>query len=102
MYCMLLWDKKAETQDRLLHKIEISVELANQIFALPSASFPILSTLSFVDFDLFSDDDLNQLRQEFENFTQLNEIHAVKTLELIDLVREAELKNKAILFDPFR
>jgi len=69
MYYLIIWDKwlAATGQDGCLRKLEIPIDLAKFFFRLESGSFPVLSQLSFDDYDLFSDTQLELLIQELQN-----------------------------------
>ena len=104
MYSLLLWDKGPDVNDhdRLLKSTEVPINLARKFFSLEPKNFPILSSLSLDDYDLFSDDQLVALRQELETLIGLERFHNENIDRLLDLINEAEAKSKSVMFDPFR
>ena len=104
MYFLHVWDKclAAETGDGALDSILIPMDLAKLFFKLNPNTFPILSNLSFDDYDLFSDDQLTNLNDELNEFSSENNIFSEKIEEIKVKVIEAKESNMGVLFDPFR
>ncbi|WP_413794518.1 MULTISPECIES: hypothetical protein [unclassified Pseudomonas] len=104
MYYLVVWDKDLASvgQDGCLDKVEIPLDVASFFFKLDVEQFPILSSLSFDDYDMFSDSQIESLVDELLAVVSLNP----QILELVKLMVKFILKAKSlrknILFDPFR
>ncbi len=103
MYNLIIWDTKlaATGEDGSLKKISIPIDLARFLFKLDPRSFPILSSLSLDDHDLFSDFQLDSLAEELIGVMNFNPSDLKIVDLMVDLVHEAKLQKKSILFDPF-
>lgn len=104
MYRLIVWDKclAAAGQDGSLSTFEIPVGLARFFFGLDSEKFPILSSLSFDDYDLFSDAQLDSLIHELFGVASINPSAVDHINLMIKVIFEAKSLGKSILFDPFR
>jgi hypothetical protein len=104
MYYLIIWDKElaASGQDGSLSKLEIPTNLAKLFFHLDSGKFPILSGLSFDDYDLFSDARLESIIHELLDFVSVNHSAAALINSMVKVIFEAKSLGKCILFDPFR
>ncbi|WP_230655918.1 hypothetical protein [Psychrobacter sp. I-STPA10] len=104
MYYVYLWDRSRYCPDnmRIIKEYKIDKALAESFFILDSATYPILSELSYVDFDLYFGDLLYELKQDLNNYlTSENKFHS-EVEKIISFVDEAINTEKSILFDPFR
>ncbi|MGT2432081.1 hypothetical protein ACU4HD_31415 [Cupriavidus basilensis] len=74
MYYLSVWDKDlaATGQDGALSRLEIPIDMANFFFRLNSERFPILSSLSFDDYDLFSGEQIESLAHELIEVIGIN------------------------------
>jgi hypothetical protein len=104
MYCLIVWDKElaATGQDGSLRKAEIPADLAKFFFELDSEEFPILYSLSFDDYDLFSDTQLESLAHELLQAAKVNPSASNFIASLVKFILEAKYLKKSVLFDPFR
>jgi len=104
MYYLIIWDKglAATGQDGSLSKLEIPTDLAKFFFHLDAGKFPILSGLSFDDYDLFSDAQLESLIHELLGVASINLSAADYINSIVKVIFEAKSLGKSILFDPFR
>ena len=92
----------AENNDGALYKLEIPLDLARRFFQSDSHEFPILSNLSFDDYDLFSDIELEYLVKELLHFLEASPSEISIISAMVKIVSEAKSLGKCILFDPFR
>ncbi|MBG7619677.1 hypothetical protein I5R65_09415 [Herbaspirillum sp. AP02] len=104
MYYLIIWDKELAStgQDGCLRKLEIPIDLAKYLFRLEGGSFPVLSQLSFDDYDLFSDTQLELLIQELKNVRAADLSTTDQINSMVQLIIDAKSLGKSILFDPFR
>jgi hypothetical protein len=104
MYYLIIWDKDfaAAGQDGSLGKLEIPTDLAKLFFRLDSAKFPSLSSLSFDDYDLFSDSQFESLIEELLGVASANPLCLAPINAMLDVISKAQSLGKSILFDPFR
>jgi hypothetical protein len=104
MYYLIIWDKNlgAPIQGEILSKLEVPLDLANIFFQMDSAKFPILCSLSFDDYDLFSDKQLESLIHELLGVASIHPSYSEPIGAMLKLISMAQSSGKAILFDPFR
>jgi hypothetical protein len=104
MYYLIIWDKglAAAGKDGSLYKLEIPMDLAKFFFHLDSGKFPILSRLSFDDYDLFSDAQLESLIHELLGVVSIKPSASNPINLMVQVISEAQYLGKSILFDPFR
>ncbi|WP_248741941.1 MULTISPECIES: hypothetical protein [unclassified Pseudomonas] len=104
MYYLMIWDKDLASigRDGCLDKIEIPLDVANFFFRLDARQYPILSSLSFDDYDMFSGSQIDSLLGELFSVSSINPL----VFEGVELMKELMLKAKSlgknILFDPFK
>ncbi|WP_043420148.1 hypothetical protein [Cupriavidus basilensis] len=104
MYYLTVWDKDlaATGKDGALSRLEIPMDMANFLFALDSEEFPILSSLSFDDYDLISGDVIESLAHELIEVVRINPSASGFIDLMLKKILEARSLEKSILFDPFR
>lgn len=104
MYYLIIWDKELATigRDGALSKLEIPINLAESFFQLDSTKFPSLSSLSFDDYDFFSDDQIEMLVRELLDFARTNPLSSEHINAMLKMISKAQSLGKSILFDPFR
>jgi len=104
MYYLIVWDKDmaAAGQDGSLSKLEIPIDLANIFFRLDTAQFPSLSSLSFDDYDLFSDAQIESLIHELLGVASTNPLCFESINAMLKVISKAQSLGKGVLFDPFR
>ncbi|MDO2206977.1 hypothetical protein Q2439_26390, partial [Escherichia coli] len=63
MYYLMIWDRYLASigRDGCLDKVEIPLDVANFFFRLDVEQYPILSSLSFDDYDMFSGAQIDSL-----------------------------------------
>lgn len=104
MYQLIVWDVDLadKTGDGKLYEANIPLNLARIFFSLDKNTFPLLSSLSLDDFDLFSDEQLDQLIDELMRMIGMYNSHQQEIDNLIDALKKAKNNQKKVLFDPFR
>lgn len=104
MYQLVVWDidLAEKTGDGGLYEVNIPLDLAKSFFNLDKKIFPILSSLSLDDFDLFSDEQLDQLIDEFAKTIDIFNSRHQEINALINAIKKAKNNQKKVLFDPFR
>lgn len=104
MYYLIIWDKERASigQEGCLSKLEIPIDLAKYFFQLDGGEFPILSQLSFDDYDLFSGAQLEALVDELQRLSVPSHLAADDIHPMVKVVLDAKSLGKSILFDPFR
>lgn len=104
MYYLIVWDRDSASfgQDGLPDKVEIPIEMADFFFNLDEKEFPLLSSLSFDDYDMFSTSQMDPLMAELVAAASVNP-SASRLVELMmALIFRANSSGKNVLFDPFR
>ncbi|RAM62005.1 hypothetical protein RB25_23760 [Herbaspirillum rubrisubalbicans] len=104
MYYLIIWDKAlaASGRDGCLSRLEIPMDLAKYFFQLEERRFPILSQLSFDDYDLFSGSQLESLIHELQRASNINLLAADHLNAMVKLIWDAKSLDQSVLFDPFR
>ncbi|MDO5693743.1 MAG: hypothetical protein Q4G70_14920 [Pseudomonadota bacterium] len=104
MYSFLIWNKNiaAKGIDGAMNIYNIPLELAKLFFKLDATKFPILSSLSFDDYDLFSDTQLDSLNFELENFSPGKDLFPEDIKKMMEMIIVAKDLKMSVLFDPFR
>jgi hypothetical protein len=104
MYYLIIWDKElaAVGQDGALGQLEIPIDVVESFFELDSTKFPCLSGLSFDDYDLFSDDQIEVLVRELLGFVKLNPLSSECIDAMLEMILKAQSLGGIIMFDPFR
>jgi len=100
----MVWDKSLASigRDGCLDKIEIPLDVANFFFRLDAEQFPILSSLSFDDYDMFSGAQIDSLVNELFAVASINPLVSEVVKLMVDLMLKAKSLRKNVLFDPFR
>lgn len=104
MYFFLIWDKNiaAKGMDGMLNSYSIPLELAKLFFKLDVIKFPILSSLSFDDHDLYCDSQLDELNAELESFLLESNLFFEDINNMQRMIAAAKNLKMSVLFDPFR
>ncbi|WHS59040.1 hypothetical protein [Pseudomonas sp. G2-4] len=104
MYYLVMWDKDLASvgQDGCLDKVGIPLDVANFFFKLDVEQFPILSNLSFDDYDMFSDSQIDSLVGELLAAASLNPPIFELVKLMVKFILKAKSLRKNVLFDPFR
>ena len=97
MYYLIIWDKElaAIGRDGSLSKLEIPIDVAESFFRLDSTKFPNLSSLSFDDYDLFSDDQVEMLVRELLGFARTNPLFSEVIEAMLRMISKAQSLAKA-------
>ncbi|AIR88837.1 hypothetical protein [Pseudomonas cremoricolorata] len=104
MYYLMIWDKELASmgRDGCLNEIEIPLGLANFFFRLNVKQYPILSSLSFDDYDMFSGEQIDSLLGELFSVASINPLISEGVQLMVSLMLKARSLGKNILFDPFK
>lgn len=104
MYYLMIWDKDLASigRDGCLDKIEIPLDVANFFFRLNVEQYPILASLSFDDYDMFSGAQIDSLVGELFSVASTNPLISERIELMVDLMLKARSLGKNILFDPFK
>jgi hypothetical protein len=104
MYYLIIWDKSiaAAGKDGALEKLEIPQTLVKSFFNLDAVAFPKLSELSFDDYDLFSNGQMESLIAELQQVNLNAPSTAAHITSMVEMISRAKAMDKSVLFDPFR
>ena len=104
MYYLTVWDKcaAAEGLDGCVKKMEVPAPISEFLFALDPAKFPLLSSLSFDDYGLFSGETMGSLVEELRAVVRIRPSWSEVIVDMLNMVLEAQSLGKSVLFDPFR
>jgi hypothetical protein len=104
MYYLMMWDTDLASigQDGCLDKVEIPLDVASFFFRLDVEQFPTLSSLSFDDYDMFSNSQIDSLVDELFAVVSINPLVSETVKLMVDLMFKAKSLRKNVLFDPFR
>ena len=104
MYYLIMWDKDLASigRDGCLDKIEIPLDVASFLFRLDAERYPVLSSLSLDDYDMFSGSQIDSLADELRSVICINPVVSEMVKLMIDFMLKAKSLEKNILFDPFR
>ena len=104
MYYLLLWDyeKYSNNKDGAIESLIIPQKCYELFFSLPIEKFPILSSLSLYDYDIFSsDEELDDIINELNNVTEFCS-NDIDIANIKNFILNAKSVGKPIMFDPFR
>ncbi|SSQ21310.1 hypothetical protein GAB398_00803 [Acinetobacter baumannii] len=86
-----------------LFAYQIQKEFADILVSIfDKETFPLISDLSYVDYDLYSDRQIYQLINEFKKLIEIYPAFIVEISKIISFLEKAIECNEKILFDPFR
>ncbi|MDE9758507.1 hypothetical protein [Pseudomonas aeruginosa] len=104
MYYLMIWDRYLASigRDGCLDKVEIPLGVANFFFRLDVEQYPILSSLSFDDYDMFSGAQIDSLVGELCSVASINPLISETVESMVDIMLKARALGKNILFDPFK
>ncbi|WEJ03178.1 hypothetical protein N2A98_13485 [Pseudomonas sp. FJ2-5-13] len=104
MYYLMMWDTglAAVGRDGCLDRIEIPLDVASFFFRLDVEQFPMLSSLSFDDYDLFFGTQISALADELVAVANINPSMSELVKQMLGLLFKAQSLSKAVLFDPFK
>ena len=95
MYCLYFLNK--EYNDNII----IDNKILEIIFSLDAREYPILSSLSLDDYDIFSGHELILLNKEIEKAKKENLIYSNEFDKIKIIIDKAIHGNIKIIFDPF-
>ncbi len=103
MYLMHIWTFKSMKEGESLFAYQIQKEFADILVSIfDKETLPLISDLSYVDYDLYSDRQLYQLINEFKKLIEIYTAFIDEISKIISLLEKAIECNEKILFDPFR
>lgn len=86
-----------------LFAYQIQKEFADILVSIfDNETLPLISDLSYVDYDLYSDRQLYQLINEFKKLIEIYTAFIDEISKIISFLEKAIECNEKILFDPFR
>lgn len=77
------------------------MDMARFFFELSAENFPILSSLSFDDYDFFSGEQIDSLVYELTEVVKINPAASKLVDSMLKVISEARSFEKSIMFDPF-
>ncbi|AMO39938.1 hypothetical protein A0J50_04125 [Acinetobacter sp. DUT-2] len=103
MYLMHIWTFKSMKEGESLFAYQIQKEFADILVSIfDQETLPLISDLSYVDYDLYSDRQLYQLINEFKKLIEIYTAFIDEISKIISFLEKAIECNEKILFDPFR
>ena len=104
MYLIHIWTiNPVKEGQQSLFAYQIQKKLADILVSISDETkFPLISELSYVDYDLYSDRQLNQLINEFKKLIEIYSVFIDEISKIIKFLEKAIELNEKILFDPFR
>lgn len=103
MYLVHIWTVNSMEEGESIFAYQIQKEFADILVSIfDEESLPLISYLSYVDYDLYSDKQLNQLINEFKKLIEIYTAFIDEISKIISFLEKAIERNEKILFDPFR
>jgi hypothetical protein len=104
MYLIHIWTiNPVKEGQQSLSAYQIPKKFADILVSISDEkTLPLISELSYVDYDLFSDRQLNQLINEFKRLIEIYPVSINEISKIIKFLEKAVECNEKILFDPFR
>lgn len=104
MYLIHIWTINSKQEDQQsLFAYQIKKQFADILVSISDRdTLPFISELSYVDYDLYSDKQLNQLINEFKNIIEIYSAFTDEIYKIIKIIEKAIELNEKFLFDPFR
>ncbi|MBN6512946.1 MULTISPECIES: hypothetical protein [Acinetobacter] len=100
---MHIWTFKSMKEGESLFAYQIQKEFADILVSIfDQETLPLISDLSYVDYDLYSDRQLYQLINEFKKLIEIYTAFIDEISKIISFLEKAIECNEKILFDPFR
>ncbi|MDD9318493.1 hypothetical protein [Acinetobacter lactucae] len=100
---MHIWTFKSMKEGESLFAYQIQKEFADILVSIfDKETLPLISDLSYVDYDLYSDRQLYQLIKEFEKLIKIYAKFIDEISKIISVLEKAIECSEKILFDPFR
>ncbi|MFI8145747.1 hypothetical protein [Acinetobacter sp. ABJ_C5_2] len=103
MYLVHIWTVNSMEEGESLFAYQIQKEFADILVSIfDEESLPLISDLSYVDYDLYSGKQLHQLINEFKKLIEIYTDFIDEAARIIKIIEKAIERNEKILFDPFR
>lgn len=100
---MHIWTFKSMKEGESLFAYQIQKEFADILVSIfDQEILPLISDLSYVDYDLYSDRQLYQLINEFKKLIEIYTAFIDEISKIVSFLEKAIECNEKILFDPFR
>lgn len=100
---MHIWTFKSMKEGESLFAYQIQKEFADILVSIfDQEILPLISDLSYVDYDLYSDRQLYQLINEFKKLIEIYTDFIDEISKIISFLEKAIECKEKILFDPFR
>lgn len=100
---MHIWTFKSMKEGESLFAYQIQKEFADILVSIfDQEILPLISDLSYVDYDLYSDRQLYQLINEFKKIIEIYTAFIDEISKIVSFLEKAIECNEKILFDPFR
>ncbi|WP_284085628.1 hypothetical protein [Acinetobacter pittii] len=100
---MHIWTFNSMKEGESLFAYKIQKEFADILVSIfDNKTLPLISDLSYVDYDLYSDRQLYQLINEFKKLIEIYTAFIDEISKIISFLEKAIECNEKILFDPFR
>ncbi len=100
---MHIWTFKSMKEGESLFAYQIQKEFADILVSIfDKETLPLISDLSYVDYDLYSDRQLYQLINEFKKLIEIYIAFIDEISKIISFLEKAIECNEKILFDPFK
>lgn len=100
---MHIWTFKSMKEGESLFAYQIQKEFADILVSIfDQETLPLISDISYVDYDLYSDRQLYQLINEFKKLIEIYTAFIDEISKIISFLEKAIKCNEKILFDPFR
>ncbi|MFW6743043.1 hypothetical protein ACODTT_02735 [Acinetobacter pittii] len=100
---MHIWTFNSMKKRESLFAYQIQKEFADILVSIfDKETLPLISDLSYVDYDLYSDRQLYQLINEFKKLIEIYTAFIDEISKIISFLEKAIECNEKILFDPFR
>ncbi|OUC57461.1 hypothetical protein [Acinetobacter seifertii] len=103
MYLVHIWKVNSMEKGESISAYQIQKEFADILVSIfDEESLPLISGLSYVDYDLYSDKQLNHLINEFKKLFEIYTDFKDEISKIISFLEKAIECKEKILFDPFR
>lgn len=103
MYLVHIWKVNSMEKGESISAYQIQKEFADILVSIfDKEILPLISDLSYVDYDLYSGKQLHQLINEFNKLIEIYTDFKDEISKIISFLEKAIECNEKILFDPFR
>lgn len=103
MYLVHIWKVNSMEKGESISAYQIQKEFADILVSIfDEESLPLISDLSYIDYDLYSEKQLHQLINEFKKLFEIYTDFKDEISKIISFLKKAIECKEKILFDPFR